>query len=161
MATEAPAKQRFVVDDSSDSEDERPLAARAPAAAPPAAAPALVPASANGMNGGSSAHAAPKSAPAAKPESDGSEDDVPLAARKPVAPVPLPKKSAALDDAEELPTAPPRLKPVVKPVVAKENDDSDSDDDIPLAQRRPTSGASGKYYFFNHCSSSCHPPRFL
>jgi len=75
-------------------------------------------------------------------DNDDSEDDIPLAARKATAPARPPKKGA-LDDAEELPTA-PRPKSALKPVAQENNDSTDSDDDLPLAQRRPQSGASGK-----------------
>lgn len=119
--------------DSSDSDDDVPLAARTGAnGAPPASAPG------NGANGASK-----PAAPAPKPsDSSDSDDDRPLVARQKA--VQTAKRAPVLDDAEELPAAAPRPKPKPKPAPVKmevDSDSSDSDDDKPLALRRPAPAA--------------------
>ena len=133
MTTEAPPRPGAVID-SSDSEDDAPLVSRLPAK------PSVA------QNGNSTASLPPPATkPAAAKESDSdSDDDLPLAVRQKAPPPP--KRTATLDDATELPSAPrPKPKPIAKPVAAVQMDSSDSEDDVPLAQRRPQSGASGKF----------------
>jgi hypothetical protein len=156
MATEAPPRPGAVIDSSSD-DDDAPLATRVPA---PPAAPSAPPANqnANGSSAPVATQPAPVAKPAAPPKVDSdSEDDRPLAARQkavvpqPAAAVPK-KKPVFLDDAEELLPAPkPKPKPAPKPVVApKPEESSDSEDDVPLAQRKIQSSAPGtsmKLYF--------------
>jgi hypothetical protein len=158
MATEAPPRPGAVIE-SSDSEDDAPLVARVPSVAvPKPSVPPLAPPAAQTANG-SSAPGPSQPVPVAKfpaPKKDDtdSEDDVPLAARQKAA-VPQPAvapKKPVLDDAAELLSAPkPKPKPAPKPVVpVKPDGSSDSEDDVPLAQRKVQSAASGKiiYLFF-------------
>jgi hypothetical protein len=145
MATDAPSRPGALIDDSS-SDDEAPLAARVPTVAAPK--PSAPPAAQNDSSAPGPSHPAPVAKPPAlKKEDSNSEDDVPLAARqKAVVPQPAaaPKPKAVLDDAEELLPAPkPKPKPAPKPV-AKPADSSDSEDDVPLAQRRISTAAPGK-----------------
>jgi len=153
MATDAPPRPGALID-SSDSDDDAPLAARLPLTAlPKPSAPSSAPLATKIANG-SSAPGPSQPAPVAKPpalkkDDTDSEDDMPLLARQKHA-VPLsaaaPKKPV-LDDAAELLSAPkPKPKPIApKPVTAaKLEESSDSEDDVPLAQRRVQSAASGK-----------------
>ena len=147
MATEAPPRPGAIID-SSDSDDDMPLANRAPinATTKPAGGPSVAPGAQNGNSANHSGQTAAQAKPAApKTQDSESDDDLPLAARqRQVAPAAPAVKKAALDDAAELPTAPrPKPKPAAKPAPAKRELSSDSEDDVPLAQRRPQSVASG------------------
>lgn len=150
MATEAPPRPGAIID-SSDSEDDVPLAKRGPvnATEKPAGGSAVPPSAQNG-NGATHAGqpASPPKPAAAKTQDSDSDDDVPLAARQKTVPPPAPVvKKAALDDAAELQTAPrPKPKPAPKPAPVKRELSSDSEDDVPLAQRRPQSVASGQLH---------------
>lgn len=123
---------RQVVSDS-DSEDEVPLAARAPAA--PAAKPA---------------QPAAEAKPAARPSKPAAPATATAAKPKPAGPA-LPKRgNALLDEPEALPAAPklpPKPKPVAPPVAPKRDapadDDDSSDDDQPLAARKAKKATPG------------------
>lgn len=112
---------RQVVSDS-DSEDEVPLAARAPMPAAPAAPKPAAPAAAK-----------PAAPAAAKPAAAAGAAKPPL----------IPKRPGLLDDAVALPAAPRPPKPAPKPAPAAAAakkpaaaaDDS-SDDEVPLVQRK-------------------------
>lgn len=135
MATDASARPRTVIE-SSDSEEDVPLSkvgwvkSSNPVAAP---APAV-------QNGSKSSHHPSRIKPSAKHDAcSDSDDDRPLANRKPGplpgARKPVTPKQPVLDAAEELLPAPkPRPKPKPEPV--KKEESSDSEDNIPLAQRR-------------------------
>lgn len=106
----------------SDSEDDMPLAAR------PAATKAA-PAAAAKQSGAATAAPKPVAAGAA---------GKPAAAKPAAAPAPK-RRPGLLDDAVELPSAPPKPKPKpapAAPAVKKEEVDSDSEEDEPLAKRK-------------------------
>jgi hypothetical protein len=173
MATQAPPRPGAALIDSSDSDDDAPLAARIPSTAiPKPSAPSSAPPATQTANGssapGPSQPAPIANPPALKKDDTDSEDDVPLAARQKPAvlqPAAAPKKPV-LDDAAELLSAPkPKPKPVASKhvVAAKPAESSDSEDDMPLAQRRVQSAASGKFQNKSQIStppfnSSLFPP---
>jgi hypothetical protein len=140
MATAAAPRVGGIIESSSDSEEDVPLSARMTATAPSSAG-------ATNQNGSAVAHSNP-AIPTAKrtdPDSDSSDDERPLARRIPLKqPQPAAKASRpfGLDDAQELVAAPrPRPKPTHKPSSpkpARAYDSSDSEDDKPLALRRPS-----------------------
>ncbi|PSC70005.1 DNA topoisomerase 1 [Micractinium conductrix] len=117
---------RQVVSDS-DSDDDAPLAARKPAA--PAPAPAK------------HAAAVAPAKPAAKPAAGGNGAGPSKPAAPPASKPLIPKRPKLLDDAVELPLAPPKPKPKPqlpqpKPAAAAAGSGSDSDDDQPLIKRK-------------------------
>lgn len=135
MTSTLPTKINRTILNDSDSDDGKPLMQRL-------APSAFASRSAEGRNGIASSDVGSRTpvAPASEDESS-SDDDVPLIKRMP------PKSSgngvagALLEDAVELVAAPKRPKEK-KQINLKENSSSDSEDDKPLAMRRPSLPAS-------------------